>query len=197
VSGRRTGLALAALGLALPVWSSAQGLGDTAAKQRAARERARQEEAARKAEPPKVFTNDDLVAGRPPGQAGEASAPGEASGAAAEGSSNPVVPAAEAGDEATLPSQRLRAELDAVSSAKTRVATLEARVRELGAKLNPMSTEFIYGSSGSGSAGEEAEVRAELQQTEVELGAARQELSRATEALEDASRRQSVPLPEQ
>ncbi|HEX9188842.1 MAG TPA: hypothetical protein VGB87_17305 [Vicinamibacteria bacterium] len=197
MSARRVALALAALGLALPGWASAQGLGDTAAKERAARERARRQEATRKAEPPKVFTNDDLAAGRPPGQAGEGSAPADASSATAEGSSSAVVPSAEAGDEATLPSQRLRAELDAVSSARSRVATLEARVRELGAKLNPMSTEFIYGSSGSGSAGEEAEVRAELQQTEVALGAARQELARATEALEDASRRQSVPLPEQ
>jgi hypothetical protein len=38
-------------------------------------------------------------------------------------------------------------------------------------------------------------VRSELRQLEADLGEARQELARATEALEDASRRQSVPLP--
>jgi hypothetical protein len=190
VSARRAATAVVALSLAVPGWSLAQGIGDTAAKQRAARERARQQEAGRKAEPSRVFTNDDLAAGRPPGQAagGESSAPAEASAAPAEAA--PVT-----GSDAALPSQRLRAELDAASSAKARVAGLEARLREVGAKLNPMSTSFIYGAGGSGSATEEAEVRSELRQLEADLGEARQELARATEALEDASRRQSVPLP--
>ena len=194
MSARRAAIALVGLSLAVPGWSLAQGIGDTAAKQRAARERARQQESARKAEPSRVFTNDDLAAGRPPGQAGgsEGSAPAEGSTAPAEGAR---VTGGESGSEAALPSQRLRAELDAASSAKARVAGLEARVREVGAKLNPMSTSFIYGAGGSGSANEEAEVRSELRQLEADLGEARQELARATEALEDASRRQSVPPP--
>ena len=190
MSARRAAIALVGLSLAVPGWSLAQGIGDTAAKQRAARERARQQESARKAEPSRVFTNDDLAAGRPPGQAG-----GSEGSAPAEGPTAPAEAAPVTGSEAALPSQRLRAELDAASSAKARVAGLEARVREVGAKLNPMSTSFIYGAGGSGSANEEAEVRSELRQLEADLGEARQELARATEALEDASRRQSVPPP--
>ena len=190
MSARRAAIALVGLSLAVPGWSLAQGIGDTAAKQRAARERARQQESARKAEPSRVFTNDDLAAGRPPGQAG-----GSESSAPAEGSAAPAEAAPVTGSEAALPSQRLRAELDAASSAKARVAGLEARLREVGAKLNPMSTSYIYGAGGSGSATEEAEVRSELRQLEADLSEARQELARATEALEDASRRQSVPLP--
>jgi hypothetical protein len=180
--------ALAVVALGLPVGSAAQGLGDTAA-----RERARREQSGRKAEPAKVFTNDDLAAGRPAGeQAGEAAPAGETAPPAAE---------AEGGtggekEDTRLPAEKLKAELDAVRDARNRVTSLEAQSRQLQEKLNPMSGSFIYGPSGSNSANEEAQVREQLNGVEADLAGARQELSRATEALQEASRRQSVPVPE-
>jgi type II secretory pathway component PulM len=48
-----------------------------------------------------------------------------------------------------------------------------------------MSTSFIYGSQGSGSANEEAQVRTELSQAQSELDEARQQLVAASQALQD------------
>lgn len=192
----RMPIVLALLGLGLPAWSAAQGLGETAG-----RERTRREQAGSKAEPKRVFTNDDLVEGRPPGE----QASPEGSGAATPASGGAATPEsgsesgreeAESEEDTRLPSQKIRAELDAVTAARTRVAGLEAQMRQLRDKLNPMSSSFIYGPQGSNNANEEAEVRQQLSQAEAELAGARQELGAATEALEQASRRQGVPLPE-
>jgi DNA repair exonuclease SbcCD ATPase subunit len=162
---------LVALALGLPVCSAAQGLGDTAA-----RERARRQQAGRKAEPARVFTNDDLTAGRPSGEG--------------EGGSSAIQ------EDTRLPVEKVRAELDAVRDARNRVSALEAQSRQLQDKLNPMSGSFIYGASGSNSANEEAQVREELNGIEANLAGARRELAQATQALEEASRQQSVPVPE-
>ena len=86
---------------------------------------------------------------------------------------------------------RLRPYLDAVTQAQARVEELEARIRTLGAKVNPMSTSFIYGATGSNSANEEAQVREGLRQAEAELGEARKTLNAANGALASASRGQS------
>jgi predicted nucleic acid-binding Zn-ribbon protein len=76
---------------------------------------------------------------------------------------------------------------DAVSDAQSKVASLEARIKELGEKLNPMSGSFIYGATGSNSANEEAQVRDQLRQAEAELPEARQQLADATRALDEAA----------
>jgi DNA repair exonuclease SbcCD ATPase subunit len=178
-------VALAVLGLGLPAGSAAQGLGETAA-----RERARREQAGRKVEPARVFTNDDLATGRGAGEEkGEAAEPAPAASEAEGGSSG-------GSEDTRLPAEKVRAELDAVRDARNRVASLEAQSRQLQEKLNPMSGSFIYGPSGSNSANEEAQVREELNGVEADLAGARRELAQATEALQEASRRQSVPVPE-
>jgi cob(I)alamin adenosyltransferase len=66
------------------------------------------------------------------------------------------------------------------------VSQVEARIQEFQAKLNPMSTSFIYGSQGSNSANEEAQVRAALTRAEAELAEARRALAAANESLEGA-----------
>jgi hypothetical protein len=180
----------AALVLVLPVCSAAQGLGDTAA-----RERARRQQAGRKAEPAKVFTNDDLAAGKPAGeQAGDEGAGAGVAPAVSEAESGSSASASQ--EDTRLPVEKVRAELDAVRDARNRVTALEAQSRQLRDKLNPMSGSFIYGASGSNSANEEAQVREELNGIEADLAGARRELAQATQALEEASRQQSVPVPE-
>jgi hypothetical protein len=71
------------------------------------------------------------------------------------------------------------------SAARSRLAQVEARIQELQAKLNPMSTTFIYGGLGSNSLTEEAEVKAELAQSDGQLNEARQAVADATRALQD------------
>jgi hypothetical protein len=178
-------IAVGVVGLALAPGASsfAQGLGDVAS-----RERAKRAEAAKKAEPARQFTNEDLDAGRPAGT--EATPAGETPQAGGDEGREAERP------DTALPSERLRPELDAVSSARSRVSGLEARIRDLGDKLNPMSGSFIFGPTGSNDANEEAAVRAEMSQAETELGQARGDLAAATAALEEASRRQNLRVPE-
>jgi hypothetical protein len=167
----RVATVLSLLALALPGSGVAQGLGDAAAREKARREK----QEARKKAP--VLTNEDLDKGRPP-----------TSGTSTGSETAPAAAGSETRAESPPPEDRFAAErpyLDAVTQAQTRVSQVEARIQELGAKLNPMSTSFIYGSQGSGSANEEAEVRAELSQAQGELTQARQELVAATQALQD------------
>jgi hypothetical protein len=172
MSAGRTATLLGLLALFLPGLAVAQGLGDLAAREKARREK---QETAKKAP---VLTNEDLDKGRPAGAApaGEGASASMSEG----GGDSPASPPLE---------DRLAAErpyLDAVQAARGRVAELESRIQALQAKLNPMSSSFIYGSTGSNSANEEAQVRSELQQAESELGGARQALVEANQALEDA-----------
>jgi hypothetical protein len=180
MSLRRTAGVLALLVLVLPGWLAAQGLGDAAAAARAKRAK---QAGAKKTDETRVFTNDDLAKGRPPGaQPTGSESPASATPAEGEGGSSEEPPAVEDrfADERPL--------LDALTAAQSRVSTIEARIQELRSKLNPMSGSFIYGAFGSNSANEEAAVRSELQQLETDLTDARREVAAATEALARARR---------
>ena len=165
---------------ALAASAAAQGIGDTAARERAKRAK---EAAARKAEPARVFTNDDLKEGE------EKKASSEAGQDAAPPPPPPPIesrPPSNEGRREQMASDRPF--LDAVSAAENQVRALEARIQELGNKLNPMSGSFIYGPTGSNSPNEEAQVRAELTQTEAGLVRAREGVAQAQRALEDFRR---------
>jgi len=174
-------LGLFAFALTAPI--AAQGLGDTAARERAKRTSKTQA----KKEPAKVFTDQDLDAGRPPGSKPYS----ESTGA-------PVPPENEASDSSPEPNRREqeRPLIDAISAAQQQVTQAETRVRSLAEKLNPMSTNYIYGMGGSNDANEELRVREEMRQAETELQAARQSVVTATRRLEDFRLGRSVPRPE-
>jgi predicted nucleic acid-binding Zn-ribbon protein len=73
-----------------------------------------------------------------------------------------------------------------VDSARSAVVAAEARVKELGDKLNPMSPSFIYGQAQRGdAAGEEMRTREALRAAEAELTGAREGLVQANKNLED------------
>jgi len=176
------------LAFSLPGWGLAQGLGDTAA-----RERAKREQAGKKAEPNRVYTDGDLAEGRPPASKGAGSssaAPNTESTASAEGESPREAPE-------PLLSETLRPYLDALTNAKSRLGEIEGQIRTLSAKLNPMSGSFIYGAQGSNSANEEAQVRTQLSQLEAALTQARRDVVEASEAADRASRGQRPPVPGQ
>ena len=178
---RRTLALSIGLLLAWPCLGAAQGLGDVAA-----RERQRRQAASGKTPSARVLTDADLNEGRPPGQK---EAP--ATAAPSEGQLTVEAPPSTVVDS----DAQLRPFVDAVNKAKAGVEQQEARIRELGAKLNPMNTSFIYGATGSNSANEEAQVRAAMGQAEAELAQARQGLNAANQALSDASRGGSSAAP--
>lgn len=177
---KRVGLLVGLAALALPVLGAAQGLGDAASRERARRERARKPEAAR------VFTNVDLSEGRPPGAASTESAPPSDGGASVSSSDAPPEES-----RRTLEAPFI----SAVNDAQARVASVEARVKGLQDKLNPMSGDFIYGATGSNNANEEAEVRQQLTEAQAELLEARQALTTANQALADFRQGRAVPPP--
>ena len=150
--------------------SAAQGLGDTAARERAKRAQTKKPDA-------KVFNNDDLAAGRPPGQKKE--------DAAAQ-----AQPQAASEPETLQPARddsrsEVNAYVDALRAAEGEVKAVEGRVQDLSARLNPMSLTYIYGAGGSNDANEELRVRAELRQAEEQLAAARQAVATANRNLQD------------
>jgi hypothetical protein len=182
VTVRRLGLAALVLGVLAPALAAAQGLGDTATRER--EKRAKQ--AAQTAAPARVFTDKDLDEGRPPGQAAPAG-------------TSATAPAPEAGPPPLEdPQAAVRPYIESLRQAQARVEAVGARIRELSGKLNPMSTTFIYGASGSNSANEEAAVRQQLQEAESELREARVALTAASQAMEDARRGRAplIPNPE-
>jgi hypothetical protein len=186
VTGHRLVLAAFVLGLA-PCVAAAQGLGDTAARER--EKRAKQ--VVKKAAPAPAFTNEDLEAGRPPGEATTVSD----SPVAAPVTESP----AESGPPPLVdPQAAVRPYIENLRQAQARVETVETRIRELSGKLNPMSGSFIYGSSGSNSANEELEVRQQLREAEDELREARTALAAASQAMEDARRGRAplIPVPQ-
>ena len=180
---RRTATVLGLLALALPAVVAAQGLGDAAARERTKRDAAKKAEA-------KVFTNEDLDQGRPPGTP---AASGDGSPSAPPPSTEPPSSEGpEAGSAEPSPEAERRTEeqryVDGLQAAQTRLAQIEARIQELQDKLNPMSTTFIYGdynSFGTDKVKEEAEVRAALTQSQTDLDGARQAVAAATRALQD------------
>jgi hypothetical protein len=178
MTARRMSILLALLALAAPAGAAAQGLGDTAARQREKRAKQAQE----KKPEARAFTDADLAVGRPPA----------AKGSGATASSAPAPEATGGGGEAPAEPAQLAEEqpyIQAVRSAQEQLASVEARIQELSAKLNPMSGSFIYGSQGSNSANEEAQVRAGLSQAEAQLLVARQAVAAANESIQDFRRR--------
>jgi chemotaxis protein histidine kinase CheA len=190
MSLRRVLTVVGLLALTLPAWASAQGIGDTAA-----RERKKREKAPKAAEKAKEFTNDDLAKGRPAEQKTDDSG--------STTTSSPTAPDRvtssenENGGESESPSsptERIRPYMDALTNAQSRVTTIENQIKQLQDKLNPMSGSFIYGAGGSNNPTEEAQVREQLSQAEAQLGQARQELAAASEAVRDI--RLHPPAPE-
>jgi len=180
MSAGRIVTTLGLLGFGLTASLGAQGLGDTAARERAKRAQPTQ---AKKPEA-KVFTNDDLDRGKPPGPKPEGGSTGDRA-APSEGEGQPPEPA-----EDRL--EQERPFLDGIRAAEEEVTAAEDRIRELSGKLNPMSTSYIYGASGSNDANEELRVRAELRQAESQLQAARQGVVTANQNLQDFRRGRSV-----
>jgi hypothetical protein len=181
---RRIVASLGLLAFALTAPLAAQGLGDTAARERAKRT----SKTDAKKEPAKVFTNQDLDDGRPPG-----------SKPASEGTGAPVPRENEASDSSDSSPETDRREQERtrrVSAAQQQVTQAETQVRALADRLNPMSTSYIYGTGGSNDANEELRIRAELRQAETDLQAARQSVVTATRRLEDFRLGRSVPRPE-
>jgi hypothetical protein len=184
VTTRPTLILLALAALALPGAATAQGLGDAAAREKAKRE------AAKKAGETKVFTNQDLhedQAGTP--AATPATASSESARPAAEGAQRESDPDAE-DRPAEGTGQRVQEQqyLEAMAAAQSRVTELEGRIKELQAKLNPMSTTYIYGDFnglGGDKVAEETQVKSGLAQAEGELNTARQALVDATRAVQE------------
>ena len=166
------------LGALVASTAGAQGIGDKAAQERAKRAQAKAKEA-------KVFTNTDLDAGRPPGSkpsSGDANAAAAQSGESSpSGGSAPATPP----DEYAERREQDKVYVDAVTAAQGQVTSVEARIKDLNGKLNPMSMSYIYGSGGSNDANEEQRVRAELRQAEEELTSARQAVATANQNLQD------------
>lgn len=177
------------LGLVLVAPTLAQGLGDTASREKA--KRAANAEA--KKEKAKSFTNEDLEAGRPPGTKPESGA--DAAPALSEDASAPAqAPAPGAGEDRLTEERSYR---DAITAAQQGVTAAETRIRQLSEKLNPMSVSYIYGAGGSNDANEELRVRAELREAESQLQAARQALVSANQNLQGFRQgRPSGPLEE-
>lgn len=177
MSARRIAAVTGLLGFVLVAATAAQGLGDTAARERA--KRAAKTQA--KKEPAKSFTNEDLEEGRPPGAKPET---GSTQAAAA-----PQAAPQQEEQEAPSPAEdRLAQEriyLDAITAAQQGMTAAETRVRQLSDKLNPMSLSYIYGAGGSNDASEELRVREELREAESELQVARQTLATATRNLQE------------
>ena len=148
------------LALALPVSPvAAQGLGAAAARERAKR--------AKQAGGPegagKTFSNEDLERGKPKGA--------KKTPAAAQ-PTPPATSAPVASPEPDKPAPRAEPNKPGPD-----IAELEAKIKVLQDKLNPMSGSYIHGAFGSLDPNEEARVRSELQQLEAELAKAREELA--------------------
>jgi hypothetical protein len=161
----------------------AQGLGDTAA-----REKSKRTTKAQKKDAGRVFTNDDLEAGRPPGWK------------KTEGSGEAAAPVSDA-DARPAPAEddRLTQErpfLDAINAADAEVTRVVGLIKELQDKLNPMSTSYIFGASGSNDANEELRVREELRQAERDMASAREQAAAARKTLEDFRQGRPVQRPE-
>ncbi len=173
MSLRRIAVVLGLLALALPAFAAAQGLGDAAAREKAKRETAKKPAA------PKVFTTDDLAQGRPPG----AEPSDVASPSASEAASSAPEPS---GPEADRRNED-QSNVQAVTAAKERVTQIEKRIQELQARLNPMSTTYVYGdlNVGGNKVAEEAEVKAELAQSQGDLNEARQAVLDAVRARDE------------
>ncbi len=166
MSGKHAAVLVLAALVALPAAVAAQGLGDAAA-----RERARREKETARGQKERTFSNDDLSGDK---AAGDKSATGESKQTAGtyNAPASSRAPRSES-NEGGAGNDDAAPEPPAPPPPRD-LSGLEARVKALQDKLNPMSGSFIYGATGSGDAGEELRVRSELQQAEAELAQARQ-----------------------
>lgn len=159
-------LTLAVAALLLPALSAAQGLGDVAARAREDRQ-----QRAKKPQPVRTFTNDDLPE-RDPSEASDEASPGDEDRSRPDDSgSSSREPESSGPDEEEL------------DRARNRVLRLEATVDELEQKLNPMSTTYIYGGTGGPVGGVQAD---EEQAVRRQLDAAQQQLEQARDSLAEA-----------
>jgi hypothetical protein len=177
-----------AVALSLPALGAAQGLGDTAARER---EKRAAQVAEKKKEPARVFTNDDLSAGRPAPEKGKGQKEAAPAGPGEPAASPP--PESPEPEPPPDPQAAIRPQIEALRDAEERVAEAEQRVAAFAGMLNPMSGTYIYGPSGSNSANDEAAVRQQLQQAEESLREARAAVAAANEAVEEARRRWVPP----
>jgi hypothetical protein len=167
------------LALTVPVSpASAQGLGDAAASARAKR----QKQAA--GGTGKSFSNEDLERGKP-----AAAKKTKASSAAPSESAPSTTSETESAPEPEAPPQSEpppEPPAEPVAEPPT-IPELEARVKLLQDKLNPMSGTYIFGPFGSGDPTEEPRTRNELQQLEADLAKAREAAERALAAPQEES----------
>ncbi len=186
---RRFVLAWAIAILSLPAAVAAQGLGDTAARERVRRESESQDT---KADTRPVYTNNDLKVYRPAG--GEDDVDDESNGD--EGDDGDTAAEREARAEEQRSRSRVRgrtdpnrAQRDEAGRAQSEVDQIEARIRRLNGRLNPMSRDYIYGQARSvDAANEEIQVRQELSELEERLRDARRDLAEASDELSNADR---------
>jgi hypothetical protein len=173
---------LVALVLALPGLALAQGLGDAAAREKQKRQ-------ATPNKTKRVITNDDLRKDEPDKKAeGQGASPAQESGSAASPSGYQAERESRShtASESDSRQQAIDQAQAQVESARSAVIAAEARVKELGDKLNPMSPSFIYGQAQSGdAAGEEMRTREALRAADAELAGAREGLIQANKNLED------------
>jgi chromosome segregation ATPase len=190
--GRTLGLAFVVAALGLPAVAVAQGLGDTAARERERREK---EEQAKKGEEAPVYTNHDLDAIRPPDSDDDDSDEDDAAASEAGDARREERPSRPAG-RIRGRDDDLRPYRDGVSNAQAEVDRIERQLRELSGKLNPMSRDYIYGAAQSvDAAGEELRIKAELNELQGRLVEARQDLAVATESMQAAREGREPNLP--
>ena len=174
---------LVALVLALPGLALAQGLGDAAAREKQKRQ------TTPKSKTTRVITNDDLRKDEPDKKAeGQGASPAQESGSAPSPSNSQAERESRShtASESDSRQQAIDQAQAQVESARSAVIAAEARVKELGDKLNPMSPSFIYGQAQTGdAAGEEMRTREALRAAEAELAGAREGLIQANKNLED------------
>ena len=174
---------LVALVLALPGLALAQGLGDAAAREKQKRQ------TTPKSKTTRVITNDDLRKDEPDKKAeGQGASPAQESGSAPSPSNSQAERESRShtASESDSRQQAIDQAQAQVESARSAVIAAEARVKELGDKLNPMSPSFIYGQAQSGdAAGEEMRTREALRAAEAELTGAREGLVQANKNFED------------
>jgi len=188
--------------LGWPTALAAQGLGDHAARERARRASETKDQ---QADPRPVYTDHDLKAYRPAGseddeddeegEAGQDERDGED-----DGSEDEAREERRRDDRQRVRGRNdpNRAQRDDASQAQSRVDQMEARIRELNGKLNPMSRDYVYGQARSvDAANEEIQIRQELSDLEGQLQGARQDLVAADAELSSADRGRYNPQDEE
>ena len=168
--------------VSVPGFVCAQGLGDVAAK-----EKQKRQAAPKTKTQTRVITNDDLKTedGKPKSEASGASPVLEPAPASSSYQAQREGPRSSEG-EANSQQQAVEQAQAQVDNARSAVVAAEARVKELGDKLNPMSPSFIYAQGQTGdAAGEEIRTREALKGAEAQLAAARDALVTANRDFDD------------